>query len=35
MISLRKANSFAFLSEVNISVQVGVQNQVDSKDLNQ
>lgn len=34
MSSLRKANSFAFLSEVNIGLEVGVQNKVDRKDLN-
>ena len=34
MISLRKANSFAFLSEVNADLQIGVQGQVESKDLN-
>jgi len=34
MISLRKANRFAFLSEVNTDLKVGVQSQVDSKDLN-
>ncbi|MFT5835965.1 MAG: hypothetical protein ACI9RG_000859 [Sulfurimonas sp.] len=34
MISLTKANIFAFLSEVNTTLQSGVQSQVDSKDLN-
>ena len=34
MISLTKANSFAFLSEANTDKQFEVQNQVDSKDLN-
>jgi len=34
MISLRKANSFAFLSEVNFGLESGLQSQVDSKDVN-
>jgi len=32
MISLNKANSFAFLSEVTSNVKVFVRNQVNSKD---
>jgi hypothetical protein len=34
MISLRKANCFAFLSEVNVDFMVGVRSQVESEDLN-
>jgi len=34
MISLTKANNFAFLSKVNTDLQVGLQSQVDSKDVN-
>ncbi len=34
MMSLRKAKSFAFLSEVTLSEQVFVRSQVDSKDAN-
>jgi hypothetical protein len=34
MISLRKANSFAFLSEVTFVEKVFVRSQVESKDLN-
>jgi len=32
MINLRKANCFAFLSEVTVCLQIGVQSQVDCKD---
>ena len=32
MISLRKANDFAFLSEVTSGLEIGLRNQVDSKD---
>ena len=34
MISLREAKSFAFLSEVNFSLEIGLRSQVDSKDAN-
>ena len=34
MISLRKENCFSFLSEANTDLQVGLQSQVDSKDVN-
>jgi hypothetical protein len=33
MISLRKAKCFAFLSEVNFGLEIGLQSQVDSKDV--
>jgi|SaaInlStandDraft_4_1057021.scaffolds.fasta_scaffold37824_3 hypothetical protein len=34
MISLRKVNDFAFLSEVTFGLEFGLRNQVDSKDVN-
>ena len=34
MISLKKANSFALLSEVNTGLQIGLRSQVDSKEAN-
>lgn len=34
MISLRKAKSFAFLSEVTFGLEFGLRSQVDSKDEN-
>jgi hypothetical protein len=34
MISLRKVNDFAFLSEVTLGLEFGLRNQVDSKDVN-
>jgi hypothetical protein len=34
MISLRKTNNFAFLNEVSFGLELGLQSQVDSKDIN-
>jgi hypothetical protein len=34
MISLRKAKSFAFLSEVDFGLEIGLRSQVYSKDVN-